>query len=218
MLSPAVLERLISAEDWERLLSEVLRNGRPLPVGARLRLLGGDSAAPASLGLALQRMIELSYAPGRREQRALERLLALQGQDGGFGSPAATASACAGLIAFQEHAVAALGGSTEALARRVDEAIERALHALYAARERRLFDGGGADGLIGDAMETALVFWRLDGVARFETRIGAGRLRAAMEEAARSRDAGVAEVLAACASIGRTSGGRGARATLAHAA
>jgi hypothetical protein len=202
MLSPATLERLIEHADWERLLGEVLRNGRPLPLEARMRLLDSDAAAPAALGLALQRMIELSYAPGARERRALERLLAMQRADGGFGSPAATASAAAGLIAFQEHAVAALGGAEEGFFRRLNARIEEALHALFAARERGLFDGSGEGGLIGDALDTALVLWRLDGASRFEARIGGARVRAALEEAARARDPRVRSLLGACVRTG----------------
>ncbi|MFM9959436.1 MAG: hypothetical protein ACKVZJ_15375 [Phycisphaerales bacterium] len=100
MLSPFRVARLVAGEEFDRLLNEVLMNGRPVSLGVRLRLSTPESLPGCALGLALRRLTELTW---RAEPPALEladRLLALQRDDGSFGSVAASACAVAGLAAL----------------------------------------------------------------------------------------------------------------------
>ncbi|MEM6459148.1 MAG: hypothetical protein AAF710_07125 [Planctomycetota bacterium] len=152
MLSVSLIERSLAAGDHDRLLRDLADNGQPLPLGLRLRL-GRGPAAP--LGLALRRLVELTYAPTPLSLGLTRRLLDLQDPDGHFGDPRnledprnsgnprsspdplATAAALAGLARVRrDHA-----------SDRVPAGLDERLAAGYAA----LAAMQGGDGLLTDA-------------------------------------------------------------------
>ncbi len=111
MLNQFRIARLVQAEEFDRLLNEVLMNARPVPLSARLRLSEpGAALASSALGLALRRVTELSWRPEPPAAELAERLLRLQDSHGGFGSVAASACAVAGMILLLDQ-IAALPGS-----------------------------------------------------------------------------------------------------------
>ncbi|MEM9883036.1 MAG: hypothetical protein AAF800_08985 [Planctomycetota bacterium] len=146
MLSVSLIERSLAAGDHDRLLRDLADNGQPLPLGLRLRL-GRGPAAP--LGLALRRLVELTYAPTPLSLGLTQRLMGLQNLDGHFGDPResddpqnspdplATAAALAGLARVRRDHVSD----------RVPAGLDGRLAAGYAA----LAAMQGGDGLLTDA-------------------------------------------------------------------
>jgi hypothetical protein len=113
-------------------------------------LMHPHAVAPAALGLALQRLDELSYGPNPLTEHVVHLLLAMQADSGQFGGPdpaaslAATAVACRGLLRWRDaHAdaladaarldaetprpVGRLESHPDARMMEVDRAVERAL-------------------------------------------------------------------------------------------
>jgi len=181
MLSMPRLVRLAESDQYDRLLEEVLRNGRPLPLAARLRLSAAGALAVSAISLALSRMTELTHRPTAGAQLLADKLLALQNDDGSFGSPAVTASAVEACIALLEQNKYVANGLAPEFRDRLEIAAERALHSLYLQREAANANQQ-ARGLIGDALETALTLWRLGERALFEGVIGVSSLRRALAE------------------------------------
>jgi hypothetical protein len=110
MLSPFRVARLVAAEEFDRLLNEVLMNTRPVPLAVRVRLSEQGALAPAALGLALKRLTELTWRPEPPAAELAERLLALQSKDGALGTLAVTACAVAGLQSLVTQIQAMPGG------------------------------------------------------------------------------------------------------------
>lgn len=181
MLSMPRLVRLAESGQFDRLLDEILRNGRPLPLAARLRLSSPGSLAASAISLALSRMTELTHRPTAGAQFLADMLLALQGPDGSFGSPAVTASAVESLFALLEQDKFVAAGLPTDLRDTIEIARDRALHTLYAERESSNASPHSA-GLLGDALETALTLWRLGERAAFDCVIGISGLRRALAE------------------------------------
>lgn len=87
MISQAQILRLVNTAHHARLLQRVLQNGRPCSARIRRRLSDPGLLPVASLALAIQRYIELSYDSRSEEgDRLVARLLAMQGPTGLFGS------------------------------------------------------------------------------------------------------------------------------------
>lgn len=179
MLSMPRLVRLAEQGQYDRLLDEILRNGRPLPLAARLRLSGPGAIAVSAISLALSRMTELTHRPTSGAQLLAGKLLGLQAMDGSFGSPAVTACAVESIVAILEQDRRLISGLDDAFRERLEEARDRALHALYAEREA---NSAQSTGLLGDALETALTLWRLGERAVFDSVIGIAGLRRALAE------------------------------------
>lgn len=180
MLSMPRLVRLAESGQFDRLLDEILRNGRPLPLAARLRLSSPGALAVSAISLALSRMTELTHRPTTGAQLLAEELLALQYDDGSFGSSAVTASAVESILALLDQDRFVATGLTPELRDNLKIARDRAMHALYADRESAT--ASGSNGLLGDALETALTLWRLGERAIFDSIIGVSGLRRALAE------------------------------------
>lgn len=143
MLSTHQISSLVRFEEFPRLVDRVLANGRcPNPVVRRQMSLS-EVAAPAGLGLGLQRLAELSYGPTMLGQHLVDRLISLQRKDGNFGSGAepsvdsmlaATGTALAGLLRWMRQCREA-GTKVDAT---VGNAIQRgwiALSRMYGQRD-----------------------------------------------------------------------------------
>lgn len=132
MLSHFRVAKLASAEEFDRLLNEVLMNGQTIPLAARLRLSEPGALASSALGLALKRLTEITWKPEPPAEGLADRLLQEQHPDGRFGNFASTLCALAALRALQRQ-VAALPGTRvgmeflpSQLSRRIEASAERA--------------------------------------------------------------------------------------------
>ena len=181
MISFPRLARLAEAADYDRLLDEVTRNGRPLPLGIRMRLSEPESLPSAALGLALRRVVQLTYRPVELSATLVRELLGLQRADGSFGTIGATAVAAAAMLALLDQVralprawanlerVDSARGLHEARAARVQPLNERvehacltALHAIHQFQQQSAsLTLDGPDGLIGDTLDSAIVLWQL---------------------------------------------------------
>ncbi len=91
MISRAQILRMAEHKQYARLLQRVLDNGRPCDATIRQRLCSEAVACPASLALAVQRYLELSYDSRSVEgDRLISWLVMLQDHNGLFGSDDAT--------------------------------------------------------------------------------------------------------------------------------
>lgn len=196
MLSQFRVARLASAEEFDRLLNEVLMNGRPVPLSARLRLSAPGSLAPSALGLALARLSELTWRPEPPAADLAEALLERQSPSGEFGSIASTACALAGLGALTAQ-IAALPGTKAGmeflppgLTQRVRASADAAANWLAsrtAENQPSLFDAteddsaeraasadraAAAPAPIGDAIDTAILLWALSAAPAMLARVG----------------------------------------------
>jgi len=195
MLSMPRLIKLAESEQHDRLLEETLRNGRPLPLGARLRFSDADALPVAALSLALSRITELTHRPTAGAQLIAGKLLALQNHRGAFGPPALTASAVEALAAILDQDRCVTKGLDPTFRQRIELAHDRGIHTLYAQQ----FCQNTYDALIGDAMETALILWRLGAREAFDAAISASTLRRALEEALNlAPDPDVSAVMSMC--------------------
>lgn len=187
MLNLPRLARLAETGEFDRLINDVARNGRPLPLGVRLRLSEAGSLPAAALGLALQRVVQLTYRPNHVSCLLVRLLLAQRDQAGAFGGHASTAVALAALFAFADQVATLPGGRDPAAAgpsapidpalhTEIHRAIAGALHALHAAQNPGVVGGvaarrGGlfqsSGGLIGDELDSAIVLWQLGLEPRF---------------------------------------------------
>ncbi|MBL8746856.1 MAG: hypothetical protein JNK58_10930 [Phycisphaerae bacterium] len=205
MLNLPRIARLSVAGDFERMLEEVTRNGRPLPLPVRLRLSEPAGLPAAAAGLALQRITQLTYRPTPVSIGVARALVALRDDSGLFGTLAATAVALAGLLAFSDQ-VRSLPGTSQVdpeLRVKVDESIAAALHRLHRAQEEspaaRL---GERPTLIGDELDSAIALWQLGLDPRFASAVRFEDLLASVE------DRGMRHDRATGALLERVSGGR----------
>lgn len=106
MLSQQRIARWVQSRSYGTLVGAILSNGRNSCQTIRGLLTHPDAVAPAALGLALQRLDELSYGPNPLAEQIVRLLLAMQADSGQFGgsnpaaSRAATAVACRGLLGW----------------------------------------------------------------------------------------------------------------------
>lgn len=161
MISLHQIERLVEQEAYGRLVRRVLANGRCADSAVLTSLREPGVLRPAALGLALQRVCELSYEPSPTAIRLARLLLRMQTEDGRVGPlalcAAATAIAMRGLLELRELLE---GLADHAILREVtDAAIRRGIESL-AARQR-----AGAIG--SDTTDAAIVLWQLGGSGQF---------------------------------------------------
>lgn len=173
MLSVNRIQRSLAVGAHERLLEEILANGRRVALPLRMRLAEPASLRTVVLGLSLQRVVELTFGEEPLATILVRDLLASQNWDGSFGSVAATAVALRALTMARRHVA-----EDEALAQRVEEAIEHGVRALAARQDEA--DGlaeRGAEapvsarrdsaataaglGLIGDEIDSSVCVWQL---------------------------------------------------------
>ncbi len=194
MILASTIERLIAGGDHDRLLDAVLRNGRPIPLQARVRISQPEAIGAAATGLALQRLCELTYAPDARIERCIERICAMQDAlEGGFGAVGATAICVAALqkaLEFVEGSGIAMSPTTM---HRIRASIDRGAHALY---EQQASVDGDTPGLIGDEIDTAISLWQLSAMAPSGSLLDLRRARDAMGDSEAGFDHQVDAVIA----------------------
>jgi len=107
MLSIRTIDRALQSKDYDRLLSDLARNGLVLPLPLRVQL--AESPAGAR-GLGLRRLVELTYGPTALTRDLVRRLIACQSPGGAVMDAAGrvrcllTASLAAGLgRALRDH-------------------------------------------------------------------------------------------------------------------
>jgi len=105
MLSITLIQRLFDAQDYSRMIGCLADNGVTLPLALQSRL----SHTVGANGMALRRLVELSYGPSSLSRAMTDALLEQQLPDGAFQGmcdrdPLATAAAAAGLASvIREH-------------------------------------------------------------------------------------------------------------------
>lgn len=87
MISQSHIIRLVENEAYRQLIDRILDNGRCGSAITRRVLRHESCAAPVALGLGLQRLVELTYAPAASSELLAERLTMRQAKDGLFGQP-----------------------------------------------------------------------------------------------------------------------------------
>ncbi len=185
MLTPRRIEMLVERGDHARLIEDVLANGRPLPLSARLRLCDPDWAEVVALGLASRRLAEFAGALDLAAEGPARRLCGLQRDNGSFGHAVPTAAAIAGLRPIVSEAATLRADRPDNFAPApltpLALALDRAEHALHCA-----FQVGTAvrspAGAIGP-LDAALTCWLLA-----DTPAGAGSLEPAAVAAASLRE------------------------------
>lgn len=207
MITAHRIGRLLDAGAHDRLLVEVLRNGREAPLAARLRLSAVDALGPVATGLALRRLAELTHRPCRAAQEHAAALLDAQESDGRFGPLAATIAALCGLLALSRQCDARPGVAAPDFVQRLDRAVDLGLHVLFDAQR-----AGGAEeaaGLVGDAMDSALLLWLLGDEPRLREAVRVRDLVEAIRTSSGADDPQIGAVLALARDGGQAE--RGAR-------
>jgi len=161
MISTAQIQRMVQTGAFSRLVERILANGRCQSGPARRRLAEPSSAAAAGIGLALQRLCELTYGPSEAAAGLAERLLGLQRRDGLFGagadaSVAASAVALRGLLDWRQQRKDA-GSAPD---HRLEGAIRRGIEALAAVVARRCTSPL-------DRVDLEVVLWQLGRIKAF---------------------------------------------------
>lgn len=191
MLTTNRIDRLVSGGDYDRLMADVLNNGRTIPLAVKLRLSEESTLPAAALGLALQRLVELTFVPGEESELLVAALLDRQTDDGSFGSTAATAVAVAGLQAFFDQSkpmrwyLDARRPALQSLLRRVESAIPAALITLDSVAEEA------------DAADVTILAWQLGGMGSLHSWPGYARVARAVERHALRHDRSASRLLAA---------------------
>lgn len=137
MLSRKHIEQRLHQHQDDRLIDELLANGREAALPLRLLLTDPAGRRSAALGLSLQRLAELGH--GRGCEDVARDLLARQETEGGFGTVAATISALAGLLTWRDY------GGAAARTADVDHAVARALAHLAASQDEAGLIAGDVD-------------------------------------------------------------------------
>lgn len=179
MISRRQIERLARSESYGVLAERILGNGRCLSEHGRRRLCRPPGAAAAGLGLALQRLAELTYGPDPLGDELTARLIAQQRADGLFGvgpdpAPAASAAALKGLMVWADRRAE----QGRACGDDVINAIQRALTRLGALLEREV------DALIDD-VDLAVILFQLADRPAFRRQV---RLDALIDRLQQSTD------------------------------
>ncbi len=174
MMNAGRIDRLVRADRIEQLLEEVLSNGRRLPLAARAVLHEAGSLEMASVGLALQRLVELTYTPRAVSVSLAERLAAgledfEQDSSGEIEDEGARLVARAiATCALDDLAGQAAGTGVElsaALRSARDAGVRGLGRALFEAQSVHAAHHPRRVGLVGTAIISCLVAWQLAGRA-----------------------------------------------------
>ncbi len=157
MLSENRIQKMAQLGHFHQLIEDVIANGRPISLAVRLKLGDPDAQVVTGLGLAIQRLTEITFAVNETTQWILQKLLARQNNDGSFGSIAATAIALRALFAVRKQC-----GSTN-LRPELDAAIGPALN--------RLLNWQDEQGTIGDSLDSSICRWQLSDCIPFRKSI-----------------------------------------------
>ncbi len=148
MLSEFRIRKLVSSQHFSQLLDELAHNGRPIGLSVQLRLSDPENLTIASIGLAIQRMTEITFAANQTTSDLIRLLLHAQHSDGGFGSIAGSAIALHALFDARSQC-----GVASMLQHDIDRAIGPVL--MWLAQRQR------ASGVIGDAIDASICRWQL---------------------------------------------------------
>jgi hypothetical protein len=174
MLSLNKIERLAESGYLLTLLDAVSANGRPLPVGVRAALTAEADLPLASLGLAVQRTTELSYLPTPGAWAIGGRLVGCL-LDAGLASRAsagAVALALGGLSDLLEQAAAAGVAVPPEIDRAIQSAMQAGVYRLFEAQAGLAAQRPADAGLVGSAIDSALLTWQLAGRPALVERVG----------------------------------------------
>jgi hypothetical protein len=153
MLTTHRIGRLVENEQFSPLLDEVLSNGRPVALTIQIRLTDPQGCAASSLGFALARLSEITFAVSRQARQIVYRLASMQRADGAFGSIAATAVVVRGLMAVREQV-----GS---------EDLQTLIHNMVGSALSRFTLWQDEDGGFGDPIDTTICAWQLGALSGF---------------------------------------------------
>lgn len=183
MISERQIARLVEFQEYRQLVDRILSNGRCRSRAAQRILNHPEAAAPAALGLALQRISEITYGPTEAACALSRSLIAMQRRDGLFTVAqhpsldcllASTAAALRGLISFvEQHRSTALMIHSP-MVQAMDECIALGMAALAC-----LFRSG--ENVNTNAAGWAIVLWQLGDDARFRAAVPAAELLAMLE-------------------------------------
>ncbi|MCA9311124.1 MAG: hypothetical protein KDA21_07955 [Phycisphaerales bacterium] len=168
-------ERLIHLAEtgsFDMMLDELLRPGRRLPLPVRLRLTSPEEAPLCALALAIRHVTELTHRPTPQARLLLAALCERVDEARGRAvngpctsaalSPGLAAVVLRGLLALQDQ-VDTLPGDRNPLSAHerdlLSSTIDEQCHTLYLARMAA--QGWRSPGLIGDALDSAIVLWQL---------------------------------------------------------
>ncbi len=163
MMTPRRISKLIQLGDADALLDEVLANGRPLPIAARLRLGEPGSIEAAALAFGLQRSIELSGWTGTPSLEALDRLRSLQAPSGAFGGICSTSAAIRALAMLLDSP-----GLTGEHRDTVAESLDRAVHAMFCVLTMPVMSSFA---VAPDDLDRAMVLWQLSDLALLRSQL-----------------------------------------------
>lgn len=180
MISQVQIQRMVETGAWGRLVQRILANGRCRSAAARRRLSEPGPAMVAGIGLALQRLCELTYGPSDIADGLAQRLLGLQRPDGLFSgreTPSVSASAVAlrGLLTWGEQR-----GQPADPDHHLDTAIERGIAAIATALSRP-----GQRPL--DRVEIEVVLWQLGHNDAFRRAVPVTRIAPSLAGSGRGR-------------------------------
>lgn len=164
MLQVTKLLRLVGNERHGQVIEEILRNGRPLPVAVRSRLAEPASARLASLGLAMQRVVELTYMPtAEAAHLAAAAVDAWNEREGAHADvpAAATAILVAGLADVLSQVESTSSDLPPGLPGRIRATIRAACYELAATQEGEAVRNPRQAGLVGGAIDSVVVLWQL---------------------------------------------------------
>jgi len=182
MISQNQIVRLIEAEEFRQLIQRVLSNGRCRSPMVLHVLSQPEAAATAAIGLALQRLGELTYRPTELANELARRLIGMQKIDGLFGPDAsssreamlvATSTALRGLMTWRSQIEACGGEIDEPISHAIDQGLS-ALADVYS----------DAPDVNEDAVAWAVVLWQLGDVAEFRRLVPVKDLLSMLDEAA----------------------------------
>jgi len=195
MLRVSNIMQLLRAEQFSLVVDRILSNGRCRSRAVRQMLREASFAETAATGLALQRVLELTYGPTAEADDLVHRLLRSQAADGLFGHAtgdidgsrlAGAAVALRGLTAWlQQPRLNRQPPSCMA-----KEAIERAITALKESWRINRSAGSHAtpDGEIDTPTTTvtawAIALWQLGDIAEFRQSLPVDELLAMVDHAA----------------------------------
>jgi hypothetical protein len=172
MISQSQIDRLLGSEDYGRLIERILSNGRCRSIVARDTLRQPGALLPAALGLALQRITELTYRPAPLADRLALSLVAIQREDGMFGSDSASAPA---ELAATAIALRGLIGWIACRPTRADEHVQESRSAV-ARGLQALSRRSRAPDLQVDALGWAIALWQMGDLVEFRSAVAIEKL------------------------------------------
>lgn len=199
MISLPRFLRLTQSREFGLMLDETLRSGRPLPLSVRLALADERALPATAIGLALRRVVELTYKPVRATAELCSALLDEQRADGSFGTLVGTAVGAAALASVDRQ-VRSLAGFSHGLEGMDESLIQRIHSATHAAAGAlRAMTATAAEGRRGlrehQSVEIAIVLWQCTDLPGLASLISAGGLWEAAESAGMLHDRSAASLL-----------------------